>query len=382
MTLTDLGSSKRLLARTLFDGTGAAAQSDMIIEVSQGRIARIHPFKPGMELRDLTEHDIVMPGLLDIQINGANDVQFNDTPTVEGLAQIAQGAARGGTAWLLPTFITARHRAYWKAIDAARAAIEAKVPGILGLHLEGPFLSPHRPGIHEKTAIRPIDSEDVDALCRSFPGPLLLTVAPEEMSPSVLARLTGAGVVVFAGHSEASHSDMMVALSHGLRGATHLFNAMSQMSVREPGLVGSVLGTEGLYAGIIADGYHVHWNNLALATRLLPDRLCLVTDAMCTLAGTLSGFEMHGEEIILAEGRLSNREGTLAGAHIAMDQSIRNVIDQGIASPAQAVRMATRNPAEAIGVAEQIGCLKSGYSATFTTMDKDWNATGVLRPED
>lgn len=377
--MTHSAKPTRLLARSLFDGSGAAPQTDMVVEATEGRITKIAPFRQGDALDGLDEHDILMPGLIDIQINGANDVQFNDTPTAQALAQMAQGAERGGTAWILPTFVTARNRDYLQAIHAVCDAIESEVSGILGLHLEGPFLSPRRPGIHDSTAIRRIDEEDIKNLIRPFPGPLMLTVAPEEMPPETLAQLTKAGVIVFAGHSEASHAEMISARAQGLSGATHLFNAMSQMSVREPGVVGTVLGTEGLYAGIIADGHHVHWNNLALAASLMPDRLCLVTDAMCTLAGTRSGFEMPKEKIFLVDGRLFNMDGTLAGAHLSMDQSIRNVIDRGIAMPSQAVRMATSNPAGAIGVAGELGCLRIGSRACFTTMDENWNATGVIR---
>lgn len=372
---------EKLLARTLHDGTGQPPRTDMVIEVADGRFSRVAPYVRGEHAADLPEHAIVTPGLIDIQINGANDVQFNDTPTVEGLRDIAIGAERGGTAWILPTFVTAPGQNYRAAIEAARAAIEAGVPGILGLHLEGPFLSPRRPGIHERDAIRKMDAADIAALSLPFPGPLLLTVAPEEAPEGGVGQLTRSGAIVFAGHSEATFADMEAARRDGLKGATHLFNAMSQMLPREPGVAGTILGSDSLFAGIIADGHHVHWNNVAMAIRLMPERLCLVTDAMCTLAGTRREFELHGERILLADGRLTNADGTLAGAHVAMDESMRNVLDRGLATPEQVVRMATGNPAAALGLTGQLGAVLPGQLACCTTFDARWAATGVLRSE-
>ena len=153
---------------------------------------------------------------------------------------------------------------------------------------------------------------------------------------------------------------------------------MSQMQGREPGVVGSVLGG-GLYAGIIADGIHVHWNNAALAIKAMPDHLCLVTDAMCTLAGTLSEFQFFDEHIFLTDGKLSNGKGTLAGAHIAMDESLRNIIDKGIASPQIAVKLASRNPAVALGIDADLGQVKEGLRASLSLFDRNFNATAVIR---
>lgn len=379
MNSSDPQTDRRLLARTMFDGTGRAPQTDMVIEIAGGRFARIAPYDRNDHGTDLAEHPVITPGLIDIQINGANDVQFNDQPTVEALRQIAIGAERGGTAWILPTFVTAHGQGYLAAINAARTAIEAGVTGILGLHLEGPFLSPERPGIHDRQAIRKINAADIAALSAPFPGSLLLTLAPEEAPEGTIRQLAEKGVIVFAGHSAATFADMQAATREGLAGATHLFNAMSQMLVREPGVAGAVLGSDRLCAGIIADGHHVHWNNVALAIRQMPDRLCLVTDAMCTLAGTRKAFTMHGETIRLEDGRLTNAAGTLAGAHVAMDESVRNLVERGLALPEIAVRMASRNPASALGLADRLGSILPGQIACCTTFDTNWTSTGVVR---
>ncbi|SMX48899.1 N-acetylglucosamine-6-phosphate deacetylase [Maliponia aquimaris] len=370
---------RRILARKLFDGLGDTCRTDQLIEIEAGRIARVGAWQAGgAGHSDMVEADIVSAGFIDLQINGANDVQFNFDPTPEALERIAQGARRGGTAHLLPTFITAPDRQYLAAIDAARAAIDVGVPGILGLHLEGPFLSPERPGIHDPAAIRALDPTDLSHLGAAFPGVLLLTLAPEHLPPGTLTALSDAGVIVFAGHSAATAACIEVAQTQGLRGATHLFNAMSQLTGREPGLVGVVLASDRLFAGIVADGHHVAWSNIGIAARLMPDRLCLVTDAMLTLAGRTTEFDLHGEAIRLEGGRLTNAADRLAGAHVAMDESVRNLVAQLDMPIAAALRMASANPARALGLGDELGVVRAGYRASLTLLDNDLEAVGTV----
>jgi N-acetylglucosamine-6-phosphate deacetylase len=369
---------RAILARCLLDGSGAAPRRDVLIALEGGRIADVTP-ATGRAAQGAREAEVVAPGLIDMQINGAGDVQFNDAPSVETLARMAEAAARGGTAQILPTFLTAPGQGYARAMDVAAEAIAAGVPGILGLHLEGPFLSPRRPGIHEAEAIRPLTPEDLEILTRPFPGPLLLTLAPECLPPGALAALVRAGITVFAGHSEASAAEIAAAEAEGLRGATHLFNAMSQLQGRAPGVVGAVLGSRRLYAGIIADGHHVDWGNVALAARLLPERLCLVSDAMLTLAGTRRCFEMHGETITLEEGRLTSAGGTLAGAHLAMDAAAANMVAHAGVTAEAAVRMGAANPAAALGLGAARGQVRPGMPADLVLMDGGLRAQAVLR---
>nr|WP_245398714.1 N-acetylglucosamine-6-phosphate deacetylase [Oceaniglobus trochenteri] len=350
-----------------------------MIEIADGRITAIRPATAQDAREGATrEFDMVAPGFIDLQINGAGDTQFNFNPDAQALGRIAQGARQGGTAYLLPTFITAPGRDYARAISAVETAIAQGVPGILGVHLEGPFLSQRRPGIHDPSAIRTIDAEDLDALTTAQAGAVLLTVAPEDLPEGALARLTSAGVRVFAGHTEATADQIDQAESEGLVGVTHLFNAMSQMTGREPGVVGATLASRGLFAGIIADGHHVDWRNIAIATRAMPDRLCLVTDAMLTLAGQETGFELHGVAIQLRDGRLTNSEGRLAGAHVSMIESLRNMLDNGICDLAQAVKMATANPARALGLEGEVGVLRPGCRAALTCLSPELDVAGVM----
>jgi N-acetylglucosamine-6-phosphate deacetylase len=359
-----------LRAHRLFDGKGGAPLSDQIVQLDSGLIRDVWPAsaRDAHEI-DLREYDIIAPGFIDLQINGAADAQFNFTPTPETLAAMAKGAQAGGTAHILPTFMTARDRDYLHAIEAVRAAMAADSPGILGLHLEGPFLSTERPGIHPPNAIRSLSPEDITCLeAANLDGPLLLTVAPECLPDGALDRLVHAGLIAFAGHSAATADQIARAEAKGLRGATHLFNAMSQITGREPGVVGAVIASARLFAGIIADGHHVDWRNIALAARAMPDRLFLVTDAMLTLAGTQAGFGLNGRAITLADGRLTDASGRLAGAHIDMISCIRNVVAHCDVSLASALRMASGVPAKAIGVEAHLGAIGPGYRASLTCM--------------
>jgi N-acetylglucosamine-6-phosphate deacetylase len=366
----------RLLARRLHDGVGDALRPDVVLEIAAGRVAAIRapiPHEAG-----LIEHDLVAPGFIDLQINGAADTQLNFDPTPEAVARIARGARAGGTAGLLPTFITAPGRDYLRAIEAVRAARARGVPGILGVHLEGPFLSPERPGIHDPAAIRPMDAGDLDALTAADAGTILLTLAPEEMPDGAIAQLSGAGLRVFAGHTAARADDIARAEAEGLVGVTHLFNAMTQMTGREPGVVGAAFASDRLFAGLIADGHHVDWRNVATAIRLMPDRACLVTDAMMTLAGRETSFDLNGRRIELRDGRLTDAGGRLAGAHVSLIESLRNVLHHaGIDLPA-ALRLLTRNPARALGLEDGTGTIVPGGPATFTCLTRDVEVAEVI----
>lgn len=369
---------RTIFARTLYDGLADEALPNQFLTIADGAIAGVEACSNEAALAPGTlMADVVTPGFIDMQINGAADTQFNEEPTVDAIARIASGARKGGTAHILPTFITAPDTDYARAIDAANGALRAGISGVLGVHLEGPFLSTKRPGIHPANAIRPLAASDVDII-KTAQGVVLLTLAPEEQDLDLVAELASKGVCIFVGHSQASFADMDAAIAAGVRGVTHLFNAQSQIAGREPGVVGTALMHPELSAGIIADGFHVHPQNLTMAAKLMGERLCLVTDAMKTLAGTLTGFDLYGTEISLADGRLTGPDGTLAGAQLAMDEAVRNAIALMGVSPAQAVKMATANPAMALGISDRLGTIKPGHRASLTLLNSDWQTQGVI----
>ena len=367
-------------AAKLFDGAGDQPLSARTVVVEEGRVAAVVSGDPALPAEaTVLETPILAPGFVDLQINGAADVLFNDAPTPEAVAAIAAGARKGGAAHVLPTFITAGGQAYLAAMDAVRTAIDRGVPGVLGVHLEGPFLSPRRPGIHEALAIRPIAPDDLERLTADRAGIGLLTLAPEEQPAGTIARLAAAGWTVFAGHSEATHEAMSLAAGEGLRGVTHLFNAMRQIAPREPGVAGSALDDERLFAGIIADGHHVHPANLRLAAACLgADRLCLVTDAMPTLGGAKTSFTLAGKQIRLHDGRLTDADGTLAGAHLSMIDAVRTMMHHADLSLADALRMASATPAKALGLDHELGRIAHGYRAGMTLLDDGLDVQGVV----
>lgn len=363
-------------ARRLFDGAGGAPAENVRVTVESGRIAALETSaaEAGADLKA----DMLCPGFIDMQINGAMDVLFNDDPSVETIARIAEGARRGGTAHILPTFITAPGRSYQRALAAVKAALREGVPGVLGAHLEGPFLSPEKPGIHPAGHIRAPDEEDFKALTADDCGVRLFTAAPECIGPEAVKRLNASGAVVFAGHTAADAEDMEAAAAAGLSGVTHLFNAMPPMTARAPGAAGAALASNHLAASVIADGRHVHPVNLELARRAMPGRLCLVTDAMPSLEGEAEEFNLCGKTIRLRGGVLCDDSGRLAGANMAMDEAVRNMTKMTNATPAEAVAAASANPARALGLSGELGFIKPGFRASMTLLDADMKAVGTV----
>lgn len=367
----------RIVARQLFPGGGRAPETDRVIDVAGGRIAWVGPRSgapPGPPPREV---DTVAPGFVDLQINGGGGRLFNDRPAPDTIATIAHAARKGGTAHVLPTFITDEGASYARALDAVEAAISAGVPGCLGIHVEGPFLSPRRPGIHPARNIRPMTAADADRIgAAGFP--VLLTLAPEVAAPELVTQLVAQGVTVFAGHTEATAEELARAADLGVSGVTHLWNAMSQLQGRAPGVVGGALTDPRLMAGIIADGVHVHPLNLRLAARVMGERLFLVTDAMATLGSDIAGFDLAGVPVRLVEGRLVSPDGTLAGAHLAMDEAVRNMVTLAGVSAAEALDMAAGRPARAIGLGAELGRVAPGFRASLACLDAELRAVAVM----
>jgi N-acetylglucosamine-6-phosphate deacetylase len=361
---------KALLAARLFDG--GAFQHDRAVLVEGGAVLGIVPLSEvpqGIEVSRLDAASLLTPGFVDVQVNGGGGAMFNDTPDVATLRRIAAAHARLGTTAILPTLISGDAEARRAAISAVRSALTQAVPGIAGLHLEGPFLAPSRRGIHPARAIATPSEEDIAALCAPFSAPLLVTLAPEIVAPAMIRALCDAGRVVFAGHSEASLEDANAGFDAGITGTTHLYNAMSQLTARAPGLVGAAL-LHG-YAGIIVDLLHVDAACIQVAHRTMgPERLFLVSDAMATVGGDATGFVIDDNEIGLRDGRLADARGTLAGAHLCLAEAVRNAVHRIGIPLADALRMATRTPAEAIGLARH-GQIAPGSRADFVELDSE-----------
>ncbi|PRX29416.1 N-acetylglucosamine-6-phosphate deacetylase [Meinhardsimonia xiamenensis] len=369
-------------AGAVFDGARLLADHALVVE--DGAVAAL---LPRGEVTDVALQDhgpgVLAPGFVDLQVNGGGGVMFNDAPTLETLRRIASAHARLGSTAILPTLITDTPERTAQAIAAAVQAVAEGVAGIAGLHLEGPHLSRARHGAHDPALIRPMVEEDVQLLLAAAARlPVLkVTLAPESVAPAQIARLAAAGVVVSLGHSDAGFAECMAAVAAGARCVTHLFNAMSQLGSREPGLVGAALAAGELSAGLIADAIHVHPATLALALRAKagPGKLYLVTDAMATAGSDIDSFTLDGREVRRHDGRLTLADGTLAGADLEMARALQVMIEQAGAAPESALAMATAVPAQVIGAGDRLGHLAPGRTADFVLLGKGWELRGVWR---
>jgi len=318
---------------------------------------------------------MVVPGFVDLQVNGGGGVLFNNDPSVDAIRTICAAHAQFGTTALLPTLITDTVAVNVAAISAGKSAAEQAVPGFIGLHLEGPHLALARKGTHDPALIRPMDDADLARLiaARTDLPNLLCTVAAETVTPGQIKALTEAGIVVSIGHSDAGADDATAAFSSGASMATHLFNAMSQLGNREPGVVGAVLTSPAIYAGLIADGIHVHPAAIEIALRAKsgPGRIFLVTDAMSQTGTDLTTLTLNGRTISRSEGALRLADGTLAGADLDMIDAVNFMVDRMGLSLDEAVRMASLYPADAMGISGTHGHLLHGATADFVHLSDD-----------
>ncbi len=333
---------------------------------------------PDAEARDLNG-DRLVPGYIDTQVNGGGGVLFNDAPTVETIARIGAAHRRFGTTGFLPTLISDDLSVIDRAIDAVEQAMLEGVPGVLGIHIEGPFLNVARKGIHDPAKFRTLDLEAVRLLTRLKTGRTLITLAPETTTPDMIAALVASGAVVAAGHSDADYATMRAALDAGVTGFTHLFNAMSPLTSREPGVVGTALENTRAWCGIIVDGHHVDPVVLKLALRCRPaDRFMLVTDAMPSVNAPHLGdgddhFYLQGRRISVKDGACLDERGVLAGSDLDMAAAVRNARDLlGLDLPT-AVMMASSAPAAFLGLERERGRIAPGYAADLARLDESLN---------
>lgn len=349
---------------------GVVERHTVLIE--NGRVRAITA--PGDAPEGTTVHDLkgglLLPGFIDTQVNGGGGALFGDTPTVDALRQIAAAHARFGTTGFLPTLISGDFALIRAAIAAVDAAITADVPGILGIHIEGPFLNIARKGIHDASKFRPLDEEAFALLTSVKRGKTMVTLAPEQTTPDVIAALAKAGVIVSAGHTDGTYAQIHAALAHGLSGFTHLFNAMSPLRAREPGAVGAALEDAESYCGIIVDGKHVEPATLRIALRCKrADRLMLVTDAMPSVGATNKRFALQGRTITVQDGVCVAPDGTLAGSDLDMASAVRNAMEMLGLDLKPAIEMAARNPAAFLGLSGELGSISAGLRASLVCVD-------------
>jgi N-acetylglucosamine-6-phosphate deacetylase len=365
-----MSGSKRhaVSADTVFDGASVHPRCAVVIEGS--RIAALLPWSEvpsDVPTYTLPVGAWLAPGFIDVQVNGGGDVLFNDDPTPDGIAAIASAHRKFGTTALLPTLISDTPEKTRAALDAVERAMPAN-PSVLGIHLEGPFLSPEKPGVHDPARFRRPTAQDVEHLTARRAGAMLVTLAPEQVPDGFVAQLARAGVRVSLGHSVATYAQTKMALAQGLTGFTHLFNAMRLPASREPGPIVAALETPGAWFGMIVDGHHVDPALLLLALRGVA-RPMLVTDAMPTVGGSRSSFTFYGQKIAVSEGRCTRADGTLAGAHLDMASAVRNCVELLGVPLTHALRLASSEPANFLGLGGSLGRIARGYRADLVAFD-------------
>jgi N-acetylglucosamine-6-phosphate deacetylase len=359
-----------ITADAVFDGAAILERHAVVLDGTRiAAVLPMHELPPSMPIEAMPDGTWLAPGFIDLQVNGGGDVLFNNEPTAAGVRAIATAHRRFGTTGLLPTLITDEPSRMPAAIAAVREAM-AHEPGILGIHLEGPFLSPDKPGVHDPAAIRRPEMSDLEILTSLRRGVTLVTLAPEEAPPGFIAALAEASVRVSLGHSAATYEETRQALTEGLTGFTHLFNAMRPLGSRDPGPIAAALENPDCFYGLIVDGEHVHPAMLGLAVRGVGQPF-LVSDAMPPVGGRRINFTLYGQEIAVRDGRCVRSDGTLAGAALDMASAIRNSVTMLGLPLTTALRMASATPAQFLGLADSLGRLAPGYRADLVAFTPD-----------
>lgn len=354
--------------------TEAGLVEGLCVLIERGRIAAVLPGDDPRCARAGAVYDLggnmLLPGFIDSQVNGGGGVLFNDAPSVEVIRQIAAAHRKFGTTGMLPTLISDDLDVVARAISAVQSALTAGVPGVLGIHIEGPFLNVERKGIHDPAKIRELDPEAIGLLTSLRGGRTMVTLAPEMTTPDMIKRLVIAGVVVSAGHTNATYAQINPALRSGMTGFTHLFNAMSQLTGREPGVVGAALDDPDSWCGIIVDGEHTDPVVLRIAMRCKRrDRFMLVTDAMPSVGTDVKSFNLQGRQITVTGSLCVDEDGRLAGSNVDMASCVRNAISMLELPLSEAVRMASLYPAQFLGLDHELGRIAPGYRANFVLAD-------------
>ena len=357
--------------------TGHEILDDHAIVIANGLIERVCPLAelpPEIEQRSLNGA-VISPGFIDVQLNGCGGVQFNDTAdavTVETLEIMQKANEKSGCTSYLPTLITSSDDLMKQGIRVMREYLAKHPNQALGLHLEGPWLNMVKKGTHNPNYVRKPDAELVDYMCANADVIVKVTLAPEMTGTDVISKLAGAGIIVSAGHSNATLKEAKAGFRAGITFATHLYNAMPYITGREPGLVGAILDEPDVYCGIIADGMHVDYANIRNAKRLKGDKLCLVTDATAPAGANIEQFIFAGKTIYYRNGLCVDENGTLSGSSLTMIEGVRNLVEHcGIALD-EVLRMATLYPARAMGVDKQLGGIAPGMVANLTAFTHDY----------
>jgi len=349
--------------------TGTEILQNQLIQILDGRIAGMEYAERNPEIQRVTN---LAPGLFDSHINGGEKYYFTERADEETIEDIYQASLATGTAYVLPTLITSPHENILKGIEATRSYLE-KNPGtgVLGMHLEGPFLNPVKRGAHLTEFVRKPTNAELEEIIRYGKSVIrLITIAPEMFTKDQIQMLLDSGITVSAGHSNATYAEAQEGFDQGIHLVTHLYNAMSAFAHRQPGLVGATFDNESVYAPIIIDGVHCDFGAASVAYKIKKDKLFLISDALF-LGQKVTEFKWGEFDAYLKDGRYTNSDGNLAGATISLGDAVRNAVEIVGIPLQEAIEMATFRPAKALGLQNQIGKIEVGYPAVFTSFDDE-----------
>ncbi|WP_447471676.1 N-acetylglucosamine-6-phosphate deacetylase [Vibrio harveyi] len=360
--------------------TGSDVLTDHAVIIDNDQIQSVVPvtqLPEGIEVKDLDGANL-SPGFIDLQLNGCGGVMLNDEITPETMQIMHEANLKSGCTSFLPTLITSSDEDMRAAITSAREYHNKYQNQSLGLHLEGPYLNVAKKGIHSVDFIRPSDDGMIDLICANADIIAKVTLAPEQNDPEHIARLKAAGIVVSIGHTNATYAEARQGFDAGITFATHLFNAMTPMVGREPGVVGAIYDTPEVYAGIIADGFHVDYANIRIAHKIKGEKLVLVTDATAPAGANIDHFIFVGKKVYYRDGKCVDENGTLGGSALTMIEAVQNSVEHAGIALEEALRMATLYPATAIGVEERLGRVRKGMVANLTIFDRDFNVKATV----
>ena len=357
--------------------SGSSLTSEGNIIVGDGRIISVGDDIPeGIQRIDMQGMNIA-PGMIDIQVNGGETFYFSEDPAEEALQDIYDSSLKYGATHVLPCLISSPKEKILQAIETVKSFRE-KNNRVIGMHLEGPFMNPAKRGAHNAAIIRKPTNQELEEIIRYGKDAIkMITIAPEMFTDDQLDMLLDSGIVVSAGHSDMNYEQAQFYFNKGIRLVTHLFNAMTQMGHREPGIVGAVFSNDAVYAPVILDGAHCHYAAAKIAYRIKKDKLFLLSDA-AFLGRKKESFDSPLLDATLVDGFYRNREGNLAGAAISMIEAVQNAISHVHIPLAEAIRMATINVAKAIGMENELGKIAPGYPATFFCFNDDLSACKTL----
>lgn len=374
--VSDSQTDKRhsLLLRNLKLFDGETFQEGKAVLVENGKVSLIveeDQLRSDVANAEDLGGKLLVPGFVDVQVNGGGGVMFNDEQSTDALETIANGHRKFGTTTLLPTFITDSFENMQAAASAVQDAIKVGLPGIRGVHFEGPYFSMERRGVHAAEFVRAVDDGALDLFTQDGLGATIVTLAPEQVPADFINALSNAGVRVCAGHTSATYEQAVGGFAAGVSGVTHLYNAMPPMMNREPGLIGAAYDHCDIYCGLIVDGHHLHHSTArTVISCKSTQKIMLVTDAMATVGSDKKSFNLYGTEIFVENGRLATSEGQLAGSDLNMMDALRLTRDELGVEFGEALRMASLYPATYLGLENQIGKIAVGFDADFALIDE------------